>query len=351
MAGSVGRGDSPRAASMTSLERIKRAIHFGRPDRLPTSGDVFSVASTLNHAGHSPGGEETYTEREVTDDFGCTWRRTEVLNMGYVVGHPLQDWEALGSYRWPDPDDPAKYEGMEERFSGSEGKYVMTGLGLTLWERLWMLRGMEQALVELQTQRERMEALADRIVEYNLGVLRNLGQRFRGRLHGIGFTDDWGTQWATFISPRLWHEFFQPRYARIFQATHDLGWETWIHSDGRINEIVGGWIEAGLDVINMPAPRMVGIEEIGRRYRGRICFNGGCDNQSTLPFGSSEEIREEARLLLEHWATPEGGFIGPDLSMAEGRGGTALRQYGLSLAAVETMVEAFHEFDPYRHDD
>jgi len=326
---------------MSSLERIKRAIHFGTPDRLPTTGDVFSVASNLNHGGHSRCGEEDYSQPLALDDFRCAWRRTEVLNMGYVVGHPLEDWQAFRAYRWPDPDDPDKYEGMDERFAGSEGMYVMTGLGLTLWERMWMLRGMDQALVELHTHRERMEALADRIVECNLG------ERYRGRIHGIQFTDDWGTQQATFIRPSLWREFFQPRYARIFGAAHDQGWEAWIHSDGRINEIIDGWIEAGLDVLNMPAPRMVGIEEIGRRFRGRICFTGGCDNQHTLPFGTREEIREEARLLLEHWATPQGGFIGPDLKMVEARGGTALQQYGLSLEAVQTMVEAFREFDPY----
>jgi hypothetical protein len=95
---------------------------------------------------------------------------------------------------------------------------------------------------------------------------------------------------------------------------------------------------------------MVGIEEIGRRYAGKICFTGGCDNQKTLPFGTREEIREEARLLLKHWATPQGGFIGPGCSMIEARGGTALEQYGLPLQSVLAMLEAFREFDPYRQD-
>jgi hypothetical protein len=56
-------------------------------------------------------------------------------------------------------------------------------------------------------------------------------------------------------------------------------------------------------------PRALGIEEIGREFRGQICFESLLDIQRTLPFGTREEMEREAQLLLEHWATPEGGFI------------------------------------------
>ena len=336
--------------SMTSYELIRAAIHFGTPDRLPTGDDRHSVRTNHNPAGHNPGGgdKEDYSQRLAYDEFGCLWQRTEVLNMGYVVGHPLEEWENIRTYRWPEPDDPAYYEGMEARFAGSQGKYVSTGIGITLFERMWTLRGMEKVLIELHTDRPRMEYLADRIVEYTLAVIRNIGERFPGRIHGVQLTDDWGTQQATFINPRLWCDFFQPRYARIFEAAHAQGWDTWEHSDGRINEIIEPWIEAGLDVISMPAPRMVGIEEIGQRFAGKICFSNGVDNQSTLPFKGPDEIRDEARLILEHWSTPEGGFIAPGYGMLQGRDGTALEQYGLPLQSVLAMLEAFRELDPYR---
>ena len=334
--------------SMSSYELIHAAVHFERPERLPTTADKFSVSSNLNHAGHSPEGREDYAGSRALDDFGCVWQRTSVLNMGYVTYHPLADWDDLKTYRWPDPDAPAKYEGMAERFEGSEGQYVSTGIGLTLWERLWMLHGMDQTLVELVTNPDPLAELLDRIVAYDLAVIRNIGERFPGRIHGVQLTDDWGTQWATFINPKLWRRFFQPRYARIFEAAHAQGWDVWMHSDGRINEILDGWIEAGLDVINMPAPRMVGIEEIGERFAGRICFINGVDNQLTLPFEGREEIRAEARLLLEHWATPEGGFVAPDYDIIAGRDSQFLEMYGLPEEAVVTMIEAFAEFDPYK---
>ena len=33
------------------------------------------------------------------------------------------------------------------------------------------------------------------------------------------------------------------------------------------------------------------------------------DIQTTLPRGVEAEIREEARLLVRHWSTPQGGMI------------------------------------------
>jgi uroporphyrinogen decarboxylase len=328
--------------AMTSYEVIKRALHFGTPERLPFSPD--DIHEITPHFYSSEWSD--YSLREVSDPWGCVWLRTEVKNMGHPKGHPLADWDAIKTYSWPDPDNPAYYDGLEEQFAGSEDKYVRVGIGLTLWERMWFLRGMDNVLVELYTDRARMEYLADRIVEYTVQVIHNLGARFPGRIHGVLHTDDWGTQLATFINPRMWCDFFQPRYARIFEADHAQGWDTWEHSDGRINDIVGPWKDAGLDAINMPAPLMVGIDEISERYQGKICFFGSVDNQQTLPFGTAEEIRAQARLLLERWATPQGGFV-CSAGIRPARE-DIYEVYDMTPWAARVAYEAFQEFDPYQ---
>jgi len=263
-----------------------------------------------------------------------------VTNMGQVKGHPLIDWGALEHYRWPDPDDPAFYEGMEERFSGSDAKYVSTSIFMLLFERMHALHGFENTLVDLHLGCERIEMLADRIVEFDVGIIENIARRFPGSIHGFGFTDDWGTQQNVFISPQLWHEFFKPRYKRIFDAAHEQGWHVWMHSCGKINDIIEGLIEIGLDVINLQQPRALGIEDIGQRFGGRICFESLCDIQHTLPFKGPADIREEAQLLLEHWATPDGGFILSDYGDDQAIGAT--------LEKKQTMLNAFLEQDPWR---
>ena len=107
----------------------------------------------------------------------------------------------------------------------------------------------------------------------------------------------------------MWRRFFRPRYKKLIDAAHDAGMHFWLHSCGRVNELMPEFIDLGLDVINLQQPLALGIEEIGRDFRGKICFESLLDIQKTLPSGTREEMEQEAHLLLEHWATPEGGFI------------------------------------------
>jgi len=324
---------------MTSYQVVKRAVHFEGPDRLPMRFASLGINDTHSVPTNAIGTGD-HAQRETYDEWGCLWARSEMANMGQVKGHPLEDWSAIDAYRWPDAEDPAYYEGMSERFEGSDGKYITTSIFMLLFERMHSLRGMTNVLTELYADRGRMELLADRITAFDVAVIRRIGAMFPGRIHGFTFTDDWGTELATFVSPRMWCEFFQPRYARIFEAAHEQGWDVWMHSCGKVNEIIGPLIEIGLDVINLQQPRALGIEEVGAAYAGRICFESLCDIQATLPFKDADEIREEARLLLQHWGTPEGGFVLSDYG-----DGAAI---GVPLWKKEAMLEAFRAYDPYR---
>ena len=153
-------------------------------------------------------------------------------------------------------------------------------------------------------------------------------------------TDDWGTQQAAFISMDLWRDFFFPRYKRIFDAMHEGGQDVWVHSCGKVNEIIQGYIDAGVDAVNLQQPRALGIEKVGKAFAGKICFQSLCDIQHTLPFKGPEEIRREARLLLERWGTEDGGFILSDYG-----DGAAI---GVALDKKQIMLDAFLEADPWR---
>jgi len=172
--------------------------------------------------------------------------------------------------------------------------------------------GFENVMVGLLEDPESTGALADRIVEAQLRLVRGYQERFGRRLESFGMTDDWGTQQAAFVSMDLWYEFFFPRYRRLFDAMHEGGQDVWVHSCGKVNEIIRGYIDAGVDAVNLQQPRALGIEEIGRRYRGRIAFESLADIQATLPGGRLDRIEADARALAEHWMTPQGGFVFSD---------------------------------------
>ena len=286
------------------------------------------------------GAPEGWSPREPNaDEWDCVWEMppedSGIVNMGQPTGHPLVGLDRMDEIPWPDATDEARYAPAEAALAEAGEKYVMTGVGFTFFERMHFLRGMTDLFVEMHERPEQVHELAEQVIEFPIAVVRELGKRFRGRLHGFWMTDDWGTQQACFIDLEMWREFFKDRYRRLFEAIHEAGMHAWMHSCGHVNDIVGEWIDCGLDVVNLQQPRGLGIEEIGRRYRGRICFESLCDIQATLPLKDARAIREEAALLLAHWATPEGGFVLSDYG-----DGTAI---GVPVEKKRVMLEAFAE--------
>jgi len=330
---------------MTPREVVTRAVEFQNPQRLPINGygeasDVVAIAADQvrpHEAGDDPN----------VDQWLCRWAHTGEPNMGQVKGHPLEDLARMSSFPWPDGNDPRRYAAVPQRLTeldadpASRDKYVVTSIFMLLWERMHSLHGFENCMMDLMDAAPAIGELADRIVEYDLAVIRNMHRLAGSRIQGFSFTEDWGTELDVHISPGLWHKFFFPRYEKIFAAIHECGWHVWMHSCGKINKYIPGLIDAGCDVLNLQQPRTSGIEEIGRRFAGRIAFESLCDIQKTLPAGNRREIIAEAEMLLRWWGTPGGGFI--------------LGDYG-DHAAIGAdpdvklfMLEAFRRLDPYKN--
>ena len=298
--------------TMTSREIVSRAIHFRNPPRLPVTMGCFGVDDTGWVWTKAPAGCGAGVPG--TDEWGCAWEKTELENMGQVKGHPLADIGQLKSFKPPDYRDPSRYEDVAAMLDAFEvqGKYVISGIFMVLFERMHTLHGFEETLVGLYDDRPAMEDLADMIVDTHVTYVNEVSRRFPGRVQGWCMSDDWGTQTAAFVSFDLWMDFFFPRYKRIFDAMHEAGCDVWVHSCGKVNEIIEGYIRAGVNVVNLQQPRALGIQEIGERYRGRIAFQSLADIQSTLPTGDRRRVTEDVELLMDHWASPQGGFIFSD---------------------------------------
>jgi uroporphyrinogen decarboxylase len=297
--------------AVQSREIVRRAIRFGHPPRLPfwqhqvdwAPDDVCDVWE-MDRA-------ETgwFFDNAVTDDWGCRWARTEVKNMGQVVGYPLADWSALDSYRPPDPRNPFYFARIEPELQKAADRFVAVTCHFNLVERLHMLRGFTAMMEDFYDEPERVERTLDMILQFKLELFAELHRRFGDRVDALFLTDDWGSQKGTFVSRSVFDRFFAPRYRTMFEAVHGHGWHVILHSCGRINDFVPRLIELGVDVLNVQQPRCYGLVEFGRQFCGKVCFLTTADIQATLPRGNVEEIRQEVRQLVENWSTPAGGLI------------------------------------------
>ena len=297
--------------AMESREIVRRAIEFDRPPRLPFfQHDVdFAPDDVCDCWEMDRARRGWFFDCAAEDDWGCGWRVTEVENMGQVVHHPLANWSGLSAYQPPDPRDSFYFDRIEAELVEAGDRYVLLTSHFNLIERLHMLRGFAPAMEGLYLEPEKTEKVLDMILEFKLGQLAELHRRFGDRVHGIFLTDDWGTQEGTFIRAETFEYFFAQRYGQMVGAVHDLGWHFILHSCGKVNEFVPYFIDAGVDVLNLQQPQAYGIEEIGRSYAGKVCFLTTADIQQTLPSGDADKVRAEVRELVDHWATPEGGFI------------------------------------------
>ncbi|HUU59382.1 MAG TPA: uroporphyrinogen decarboxylase family protein [Phycisphaerae bacterium] len=298
---------------MTPRENTTRTVEFRRPERLAVHG--YGEASDSTWIGYDQIKPPAAETDETVDQWLCRWAKTDQPNMGQVKGHPLEDLSRMKDFPWPDGNDPRRYETTRTQLEDlaadplRRDRYGVAGIFMILWERMHSLHGFENCMIDLIDDRPEIHELADRILQYDIEVVRSLHRICGDRVQGFNFSEDWGTQIDLHISPELWTKFFFPRYRKLFRIIHECGWHVWMHSCGKINKAIPGLIEAGLDVINMQQPRANGIDEIGRQFAGRICFETLCDIQATLPKGDRAEITAEAAALMRTWGTRVGGFV------------------------------------------
>jgi hypothetical protein len=302
---------------MESREIVRRAIELRRPPRLPFwqhwNHKMPGFPDDVHNIWEMDRAEAGwFFDNPGRDDWGCGWSTTEQKNIGQVTDCPLAEWSALKSYRPPDPRNPFYYERLGPLLDEAGDRYVVVTAHGLLFSRLHRLRGFAATMEDFYLEPERTNRVLDMIVDFKLAQCDELRRRFGDRIDGLFVADDWGTQDGTFVSKKILDDFFTPRYEKIFHAIHDCGWHVILHSCGRINQFVPTFIELGVDVLNMQQSRSYGLVQFGREFRGKVCFAATVDIQTTMPRGVEDEVREEARLLLEHWGTPEGGLIAFD---------------------------------------
>ncbi len=167
-------------------------------------------------------------------------------------------------------------------------------------------------LAMLAEDPSRAHDLLERFTELHL---RNL-EKFLGLVGPyidiIAFQDDLGIQTGPMVSPRMFREFFKPRYARLWQRAKDLAdVKVIMHSCGNIRLLLPDLIDAGLEGINPVQISCKGMDAVSlkREFGKDITFwGGGCDTQRILPRGTPAEIREHVTRQVEI-LRQGGGFV------------------------------------------
>lgn len=92
------------------------------------------------------------------------------------------------------------------------------------------------------------------------------------------FYEDMGFSNGPFVSPKIYRELLQPHHKRLFDFFHDRGLPVIFHSCGNVTELVGDFIEAGIDCLQaMEVKAGVDIFDLIQRYPGKLAYMGNMD--------------------------------------------------------------------------
>ncbi len=153
---------------------------------------------------------------------------------------------------------------------------------------------------------------------------------------------DFGTQDSTFCSPETYRNLYHPHYKKLNDWVHShTGWKTFKHCCGSIPAFIPLFIESGFDIINPVQTSAKGMdpEWLKSEFGKDITFwGGGMETQKILPFGTPQEVREEALRKCEIFGR-DGGFVFNTIHNVQAK---------TPAENVVAMIDAVHEFNGTR---
>ncbi len=265
------------------------------PDDIVSSPALYTVPTGTSG--------DRYTMGEYVDEWGCRFTNPRDGIIGIVLQPLISAWDDLDRFQTPDSVLQLDTEAVN-RFCRSTDQYVLSGSVIRPFERLQFIRTMEQALIDLMEQPPGLLELLERMHAH---YKKEVEVWAMTEVDGIALMDDWGTQTGLLLHPETFRQMFKPMYRDYAEIARRYGKQVFMHSDGHITEIIEDLIEVGVEVLNAQIFCM-GVEELGRRFKGRITFWGEIDRQHLLVHGTRRDI-EDAVCTVRDNLYADGGVI------------------------------------------
>jgi uroporphyrinogen decarboxylase len=229
----------------------------------------------------------------------------ETLGKAYhfrTMLHPLEtvtDVRQLERLPWPRlevPLAPLQARVAEVR---REDRVAIGWQECTAFESAWYVRSMEALMMDLVEGHGIADWLLDWYTERSIVTCRAYAQ---AGIDVIGLGDDVGTQRGMMMSVDFWREHLKGRLAKVVRAIRAAQTGPLLiryHSDGDIRPIIDDLIEIGVDILNPVQPECMPLEEVVHQYGQRLALWGMMGTQTTMPFGTPEDVRRQVKKVAD----------------------------------------------------
>ena len=342
---------------MTSRERVRKALNHQQPDRIPVDNGGF--VSGMHEVAYKKLLEYLEFEDEITltdavqrlakvndkvlDRLGVDTRYLHVngpsgweyredaegrwedewrvvrKRCGFYcdsVVHPLANasLEDIKEFTFPNPNDPARYEGLKQKAKTlyENTEYALVGgTIMALYCPAWDLRGYEQFMYDTAAEPELANYLLDKIMDWNMAFYNNYLNEIGDYIELLWIGDDWGSQSGPLINPVEFRKNVVPRFKKLIDFIHSkTKAKVAYHSCGSVYWAMQDFIDMGVDILQPLQPNafdMDDSERIKRNFGDKLSFHGGTDNQG-LFHGEKQLIIEDVKKRIRYFA-PGGGYI------------------------------------------
>jgi uroporphyrinogen decarboxylase len=202
-----------------------------------------------------------------------------------------------------------------------------------IYENAWQIRGYEEFLLDLLERPAWAECLLGRLAAQRRTMAV---AHVEAGADVVQCGDDIANQNALMFAPAIWRRIMLPLWRDIWQELKRINPDVriWYHSDGNISAVVDDLVDAGLDILNPLQPECLDIDTIHRRHGAHLTFDGTIGTQSTMPFGSPEDVRNRVRDVIGNYGANGGLIVSP----------THVLEPEVPVANIDAFVDACREY-------
>lgn len=290
--------------------------------------------------------EEDEDYKFFVDEWGRKYKMPKINGHYYDIAEfPLEKIDAV-SYKWPDPTDPARFDGLAEQ---AQNQLQMSGAAIVASKSLAngflqmgsQLHGFSKWLLMLAEEPDKVEYFLDKLLDFKLKYWESYLNAAGEKLDVVCEADDLGMQNSTWISKGMYHKYIYPRQKKLFDfIKNKADVKILLHSCGSCYDFIPDLIDAGVDILNpvQVSAKNMDTKRLKKEFGSDLVFwGGGVDTQKILPLGSPKDVEEEVKRRIDDLA-PGGGFIFSTVHNI---------QSDVPPENLAAMYETFHRYSKY----
>ena len=253
------------------------------------------------------------------DEWGVT--RSVVGDYVNLLGHPLREATLadLDSFPWPDPADNYDFKALRKPAKKlyEEGKYALVGcLGSpgNIFEQAWYLRGLQEFMTDLITEKEFAHALMRKVLDVRKRNVELYLHEVGEFIDVVQLADDLAGKDNLLISPKTYREMVKPYQLELCRHVRGLTKaKIYYHSCGSISPLIDELIDNGVEILNPVQVSAANMDtaELKKRFGRNLSFWGAVDTYDVLPNGTPRDVEAEVRRRITDLGTGGGYVMAP----------------------------------------